>query len=101
MSKNVKRESEEELNDSEEEDMEEQSWDDFVADDDDEDFDSDILCLFCVCTYKSSDEVFEHCKLSHKFDFRRLKNGFELDFYGCFKLINYVRSQVLLNCLSI
>ncbi|KAL8154873.1 hypothetical protein AgCh_000282 [Apium graveolens] len=97
MSKNVKRESEDELNDSDE-DMEEQNWDDFVADDDEEEFDSDIFCLFCVSTFKSSDEVFEHCKLSHKFDFRSLKSVFGLDFYGCFKLINFVRSQVAKNC---
>lgn len=91
------RESKEEWNDSEDEDMEEQNWDDFVADDDDEDFDSDMLCLFCVSTYKSTNELFEHCKSTHRFDFRKLKSGFELDFYGCFKLINYVRSQVAKN----
>lgn len=93
MSKNVMRESENEWNESEEE--EEENWDDFVADDDD--FDSEMLCLFCVSTFKSTDDLFQHCKSTHHFDFRRLKNGFALDFYGCFKLINYVRSQVAKN----
>lgn len=88
------KQNEENYNDSEDEDMEEQNWDDFVADDD-EQFDFDMLCLFCASIYHSSDEVFNHCESTHGFDFRGLKNRFGLDFYGCFKLINYVRSQVL------
>lgn len=91
MSTNVMRENGEEWNDSEED---EQNWDDF---EEDEEFDSDMLCLFCVSTYKSSDELFEHCKSIHRFDFRSLRNSLGLDFYGCFKLINYVRSQVAKN----
>lgn len=100
MSANETPQHAEQWNDSEEDDdMEEQNWDDFVADEeDDEEFDSVMLCLFCASTYKSSDELFQHCKAAHCFDFSSLKNDLKLDFYGCFKLINYVRSQVLLFC---
>ncbi|KAL8235179.1 hypothetical protein R6Q59_021279 [Mikania micrantha] len=38
-----------------------------------------------------------HCFSSHSFDFGSIKTTLNLDFYGCFKLINYVRSQVAAN----
>ncbi|KAF8075682.1 hypothetical protein N665_1072s0012 [Sinapis alba] len=58
---------------------------------------SDFLCLFCDSHYVSCALLFEHCRLSHDFDFRGVTKELNLDFYASFKLINYVRSQVAEN----
>ncbi|CAL1377274.1 unnamed protein product [Linum trigynum] len=82
---------EEELEDEEEED-----WNDW-GEDGDEELDSNFVCLFCDSNYTSCNELFEHCRLAHKFDFQGIRKRLGLDFYGSFKLINYVRSQVAQN----
>lgn len=85
----------EEIEDDEEDEL--QDWDDWEAEEDgegDDGSDSDFLCLFCDSRYDSSDQLFDHCSSSHHFDFVRIRRSLGLDFYGCFKLINYVRSQV-------
>ncbi|CAN8259635.1 unnamed protein product [Cochlearia groenlandica] len=66
-------------------------------DDDDDGSESDFLCLFCDSHYESCDSLFEHCCLSHGFDFHGVRKELKLDFYGSFKLINYIRSQVAKN----
>lgn len=72
-----------------------QIWDDWNADEEyDEDDDVELLCLFCDSKYISSDSLFEHCFSSHSFDFGSIRTTMNLDFYGCFKLLNYIRSQV-------
>jgi len=74
-----------------------QNWDDWEngdEEDEEEAMSSKLLCLFCESTYDSSNALFEHCASEHRFHFNTLKNTFALDFYGCFKLINYVRSKV-------
>ncbi|KAJ0531102.1 putative methyltransferase transcription factor C2H2 family [Helianthus annuus] len=81
-----------------EEEEEEQNWDDWTADGEEgEEDDLQLLCLFCENRFKSSGSLFDHCFSSHSFDFKTIKTTFKLDFYGCFKLINYVRSQVANN----
>lgn len=55
---------------------------------------SDFLCLFCDSHYVSCALLFEHCLVSHGFDFHGVRKELKLDFYASFKLINYVRSQV-------
>ena len=59
------------------------------------------VCLFCPATYPSSgsdvDELFEHMKSAHNFDFTRTKDDLNLSFYQQVKLINYIRRQVHLN----
>ncbi|KAJ4841081.1 hypothetical protein Tsubulata_048258 [Turnera subulata] len=91
-------EPESELEELEEEEEEENGgWDDWreeEGEDGEEDSSSDLLCLFCDTKYASSPELFDHCLSVHKFDFHGVKTSFNLDFYGCFKLINYIRSQV-------
>lgn len=85
----------EEIEDDEEDEL--QDWDDWEAEEDGEGedgSDSVFLCLFCDSRYGSSDQLFDHCSSSHHFDFVRVRRSLGLDFYGCFKLINYVRSQV-------
>ncbi|KAL7599871.1 hypothetical protein Lser_V15G23467 [Lactuca serriola] len=72
-----------------------QIWEDWNADEEyDEDDDVELLCLFCDSKYISSDSLFEHCFSSHSFDFGSIRTTMNLDFYGCFKLLNYIRSQV-------
>ncbi|XP_016493782.2 putative protein arginine N-methyltransferase 3 [Nicotiana tabacum] len=80
-----------------------QNWDDWKVDengdeeDEDEAMNSELLCLFCDSLYNSSNALFEHCSSAHRFNFNTLKTTFALDFYGCFKLINYIRSKVAEN----
>ncbi|KAJ9538090.1 hypothetical protein OSB04_030823 [Centaurea solstitialis] len=78
---------------------EEQNWEDWTADGEegDEEDDLELLCLFCDSKFNSVNSLFEHCHLSHGFDFGSIRTTMKLDFYGCFKLINYVRSQVAKN----
>ncbi|KAE8713842.1 putative protein arginine N-methyltransferase 3 [Hibiscus syriacus] len=63
----------------------------------DKDDDLEFLCLFCDSKYSSCDALFHHCRLTHFFDFNGIRKELGLDFYGSFKLINYVRSQVTNN----
>ncbi|KAF3434258.1 hypothetical protein FNV43_RR25361 [Rhamnella rubrinervis] len=79
-----------------EEDDKLQDWDDW-EDEEEDGSDSNFVCLFCDSRYSSSDALFDHCNSSHRFDFLHIKRSLGLDFYGCFKLINYVRSQVSQN----
>ncbi|VVA97332.1 unnamed protein product [Arabis nemorensis] len=81
-------------------------WGDWKADDngvgvgeeeEDDGFESDFVCLFCDSHYVSCDLLFEHCRMSHGFDFHGIRNELKLDFYASFKLINYIRSQVAEN----
>ncbi|XP_009607187.1 probable protein arginine N-methyltransferase 3 [Nicotiana tomentosiformis] len=84
-------------------DYRDQNWDDWKVDengdeeDEDEAMNSELLCLFCDSLYNSSNALFEHCSSAHRFNFNTLKTTFALDFYGCFKLINYIRSKVAEN----
>ncbi|KAI3715648.1 hypothetical protein L6452_22634 [Arctium lappa] len=76
----------------------EQNWEDWTADgEEEEDNDLELLCLFCDSKYTSPNSLFQHCHSSHCFDFGSIRTTFKLDFYGCFKLLNYVRSQVARN----
>ncbi|KAK4771680.1 hypothetical protein SAY87_032212 [Trapa incisa] len=90
----VASESEEE---SREEEEEEENWDDWRDEDDEEEASSGLLCLFCDQYFGSCNPLFDHCASVHCFDFQRVKEALSLDFYGSFKLINYVRSQVAAN----
>lgn len=97
MEKNL-RETEEtnRLTHEEEEDDEDskEAWTEEENEDDGNDEDSEFLCLFCDSKYGYCDALFEHCRLTHFFDFNGIRKELSLDFYGSFKLINYVRSQV-------
>ncbi|PUU83801.1 S-adenosyl-L-methionine-dependent methyltransferase [Tuber borchii] len=73
------------LNDSDEE-----GWEDAEVDGED----VSIVCLFCTETFPSSEGVFEHCAVVHGFEYKALRKELGLDFYGCIKLINYIRSEV-------
>ncbi|KAK4285325.1 hypothetical protein QN277_002036 [Acacia crassicarpa] len=88
---------EEEEEEEEDGDGEPEGWDDWNGDDDEGGSGSDFLCLFCDSKYSSCDSLFEHCTKVHYFDFHRIRKALSLDFYGSFKLINYIRSQVVDN----
>ncbi|KAL0743849.1 hypothetical protein Bca4012_085362 [Brassica carinata] len=88
-------------NDEEENFSDDGDWGDWeeAADKDDDEggFESDFVCLFCDSLFASCDLLFDHCRLSHGFDFRGARKELKLDFYASFKLINYIRSQVAEN----
>ncbi|XP_022745039.1 probable protein arginine N-methyltransferase 3 [Durio zibethinus] len=85
----------EEEEEEDDDDNSKEAWtEDENEDDDENDEDSVFLCLFCDSKYGSCDALFEHCRLTHFFDFNGIRKELGLDFYGSFKLINYVRSQV-------
>ncbi|KAK6143282.1 hypothetical protein DH2020_023630 [Rehmannia glutinosa] len=86
--------------DDEEEEYEDQNWDDWKDEDDaveEQGLNPQLQCLFCDSPYGSCSSLFEHCSSAHFFDFYGIKKAYNLDFYKCFKLINYVRSQVAVN----
>ncbi|CAG8483152.1 4556_t:CDS:10, partial [Racocetra persica] len=66
-------------------------WDDW------EEETQDSKCLFCKDLFNATDELFQHCKEKHGFDFQKLRSEQKLDFYQSIRLINYVRNQVLNN----
>ncbi|KAJ0263883.1 protein arginine N-methyltransferase 3 [Hirschfeldia incana] len=72
-------------------------WEEAADKDDDGCFESDFVCLFCDSRFVSCDLLFDHCRLSHGFDFHGVRKELKLDFYASFKLINYIRSQVAEN----
>ncbi|XP_074274583.1 putative protein arginine N-methyltransferase 3 [Silene latifolia] len=76
------------------------TWDDWNADEAElsaDDSDSHFKCLFCEFNFSSFDTFLHHCCSTHFFDFTLLKKSFSLDFYGCFKLVNYIRAMVAQN----
>jgi type I protein arginine methyltransferase len=68
------------------------SWDDWCEDEDALD---DSVCLVCD-KIASTEVILSHLKHDHDFDFKSIKSKLRLDFYGCIKLINYIRGQVCL-----
>ncbi|XWS08254.1 hypothetical protein CRYUN_Cryun41cG0064000 [Craigia yunnanensis] len=98
MEKNLKETEEtNQLPQEEEEDDDEskEPWTEEENEDDDEnDLESECLCLFCDFKNGYCVALFEHCRLTHFFDFNGIRKELGLDFYGSLKLINFVRSQV-------
>ncbi|CAG8609906.1 6631_t:CDS:2, partial [Dentiscutata erythropus] len=66
-------------------------WDDW------EEETQDSKCLFCKDLFNATNELFQHCKERHGFDFQTLRTELKLDFYQSIRLINYIRNQVLNN----
>ncbi|TKW32110.1 hypothetical protein SEVIR_2G148300v4 [Setaria viridis] len=96
-SREVKDEAEERLRSDEEEEEEEgeEGWDDWCSDGDDAG--GGLLCLFCSSRFDADSSLFAHCSAEHRFDFHRIVKELRLDFYGCIRLINFVRSKVAEN----
>ncbi|GJN40122.1 hypothetical protein PR202_gb29292 [Eleusine coracana subsp. coracana] len=93
-----KKEAEERVMSDEEEEEGEEGWDDWCSDDDDAAaVGGGLLCLFCSSRFDAEGPFFAHCATEHRFDFYRIVKELGLDFYGCIKLINFVRSKVAEN----
>lgn len=83
--------------DSEDEEIEDQNWEDWEDEGDsieEQGLNPKLKCLFCDSQFDSSGRLFEHCASVHFFDYYGIKKAYNLGFYKCFKLINYIRSQV-------
>jgi protein arginine N-methyltransferase 3 len=48
-------------------------------------------CPFCPRIFEKSQECFQHCVSEHEFDFYKIKQKLNLDFYSCMKLVNFTR----------
>ncbi len=93
-------------NSSDDDDEHEGEWEEWgngVGDDEDEE-NTQALCLFCEETLASPETVFKHCVEQHAFDFSKLRAASHLSLYDCLCLINFIRSRVcfsfFLSCLQ-
>uniref|UniRef100_A0ACD5YXF3 Uncharacterized protein n=1 Tax=Avena sativa TaxID=4498 RepID=A0ACD5YXF3_AVESA len=80
-----------------EEEEGDEGWDDWESDGEDAAGGGGLLCLFCSSRFDSESSLFAHCGSQHRFDFHKVVRELGLDFYGCIKLINFVRSKVAEN----
>ena len=58
-----------------------------------EQHDETTACLFCNKTFSSVLDTMIHCVAVHHFDIAKFRRERGLDFYGCVRLINYLRSK--------
>jgi len=83
---------------NENEQDEEESRTDITAEEDDwSDWKGDLpptFCLFCEESYSATNQVLQHMKDEHSFDFLAIKRSLGLDFYHQVKIVNYIRRQV-------
>jgi protein arginine N-methyltransferase 3 len=63
------------------------------CDDWEEEDDVECQCPFCEETFRSVPDTFLHCTTTHEFDFGYIKKQLKLDFYGCMRLVNFVRKS--------
>ncbi|KAG9291158.1 hypothetical protein G9A89_013030 [Geosiphon pyriformis] len=70
-------------------DPNDERWDDW----EEEEAQTNLKCLFCSDLFSTPNNAFKHCKEEHGFDFRGIKANFNLDFYQCIRLLNYIRYQ--------
>ncbi|TKR88080.1 hypothetical protein L596_012376 [Steinernema carpocapsae] len=78
--------------DSDEEE-EENSWHEWQEDNIDEG-QTRVLCLFCDESYDEATELLEHLKEGHKFDLLKINEEQKLDTYGRMKFLNYIRTKM-------
>jgi hypothetical protein len=67
-----------------------EGWDDAEPEDEQE----KIISLLDDEVFPDVASMLAHCKSKYNFDLIHIKNKFALDFYGCIKLVNFIRSQV-------
>lgn len=53
-----------------------------------------VTSLFGTETFSSPQEMLDHCKKDHGFDFLKVVKALSLDFHGAIKLVNLIRSRV-------
>lgn len=52
------------------------------------------LCLFCTKTDEDVNNIINHMKVEHNFDFSTIKSKLGLNFYHQVKIVNYIRKQI-------
>lgn len=70
------------------------AWDDWQEEEGDR---CPVLCPLCEAQFLSQDETFAHLKSTHNCDILKAKKQLNLDFYGCIKLVNFIRLWKLEN----
>ncbi|KAK0413968.1 hypothetical protein QR680_007085 [Steinernema hermaphroditum] len=78
--------------DSDEEE-EENSWHEWQEDNIDEG-QTRVLCLFCDESYDEATELLDHLKDAHKFDLLKIIADEKMDIYNRMKFLNYVRTKM-------
>jgi protein arginine N-methyltransferase 3 len=68
-----------------------EGWEDAEPDEEEPE---QIVSLLDNEVFPDVKSMLSHCKDAHQFDFLRLKSRYSLDFYGCIKLVNFIRSEV-------
>ncbi|KAK9426340.1 putative Methyltransferase domain-containing protein [Seiridium unicorne] len=81
--------SDSESSDSREEDDE--GWADVEVDDEET---QQVISLLDDKVFPDVLSMLEYCKNQHGFDFLAVRQRLQLDFHGCVKLVNYIRSRV-------
>jgi len=69
-------------------------WDDWKEDSENRSK-GKIFCLFCDHKSSEINLLLDHQKQRHHFDFIEYRKQLDLDFYGCVKLVNFIREQML------
>jgi len=54
-----------------------------------------VQCLLCNERFPTAVAMIDHCKEAHGFDFVKIRQSHNLDFYTTIKFINYCRSEVV------
>src|SRR5450432_3901703 len=66
-----------------------EGWEDVEPDQEQE----KIISLLDHEVFPDVTSMLAHCKQHHGFDFLSIRQKYALDFYGCIKLVNYIRSE--------
>eukprot|EP01133_Synstelium_polycarpum_P001394 gene1394-1610_t len=67
-------------------------WDDWTEDDDEPE--ETVFCLFCTSQFDSADLAFTHMANDHKFNFHEIRKEWNVDYYDCIKMINFIRRHM-------
>ncbi|KAM7434048.1 Protein arginine N-methyltransferase 3 [Porites harrisoni] len=59
----------------------------------DEEQENSTICLFCEECFRNADNIWSHCVTRHGVDILKITRMHRLDFYGCIKLINFIRKM--------
>ncbi|CAH3028738.1 unnamed protein product, partial [Porites evermanni] len=59
----------------------------------DEEQENSTICLFCEESFRNADNIWNHCVTRHGVDILKITRMHRLDFYGCIKLVNFIRKM--------
>lgn len=66
-----------------------EGWEDIEPEDEEQ----KILSLLDHEVFQDVASMLAHCKEKYNFDFLKIRDNFALDFYGCIRLVNYIRRE--------